>query len=234
VFALFACYSLDLAIAGAGSCGCFGRLHVHPWITVAIDMSAVCALILSMPGSGQPPVVAYQKADWRFLTAGTIAAFALAVAPLALLQQLRFGDDGMLIGESFIALDPVRWIGKQFPIADQIDIGDQFLEGQWTVVLYHFDCSKCQEAISGYSSQPRGRGAVAHRRVALVQVPPIGRVDTPFDSSTIADGRLDERREWFVETPIEITMRDGQVIAVAFDDFAPARADAMDAAGLAL
>jgi hypothetical protein len=45
---------------------------------------------------------------------------------------------------------------------------------------------------------------------------------------------LDERREWFVETPIEITMRDGQVIAVAFDDFAPARADAMDAAGLAL
>jgi hypothetical protein len=49
-FGLLASASLYLALAGQASCGCFGRIHINPWITFALDVGAVALLcLLPMP-----------------------------------------------------------------------------------------------------------------------------------------------------------------------------------------
>jgi hypothetical protein len=49
-FTLFCCVTLYKGLTGAASCGCFGRIHVNPWITLfAIDLPAVLALLLFRP-----------------------------------------------------------------------------------------------------------------------------------------------------------------------------------------
>ena len=49
-FGLFCCVTLYLALTGAASCGCFGTVHVNPWITLAvIDLPAVVLLSALRP-----------------------------------------------------------------------------------------------------------------------------------------------------------------------------------------
>jgi Protein of unknown function (DUF1573) len=49
-FGLLASGSLYLALAGQASCGCFGQIHINPWITFALDVGAVALLcVLPMP-----------------------------------------------------------------------------------------------------------------------------------------------------------------------------------------
>jgi hypothetical protein len=57
-FSLFSMITLYKAITGAASCGCFGSVHVNPWITLlAIDLPAVIALSIFRPGKVLSPRV---------------------------------------------------------------------------------------------------------------------------------------------------------------------------------
>lgn len=50
LFGLFCCFTFYKALTGAASCGCFGKVHVNPWITLAaIDLPAVATLIAFRP-----------------------------------------------------------------------------------------------------------------------------------------------------------------------------------------
>ena len=49
-FGALACVSLDKVISGSPSCGCFGRVTVSPWLTLAYDVLAVAALGLEPSG----------------------------------------------------------------------------------------------------------------------------------------------------------------------------------------
>jgi hypothetical protein len=46
-FLAFAAYSLYLALRDEPSCGCFGRVPVSPWVTFALDLAIVAALLIS-------------------------------------------------------------------------------------------------------------------------------------------------------------------------------------------
>jgi Methylamine utilisation protein MauE len=49
-FGLFCCVTFFKGITGAESCGCFGNVHVDPWITLlAIDLPATMALTIFRP-----------------------------------------------------------------------------------------------------------------------------------------------------------------------------------------
>ncbi len=48
------------------------------------------------------------------------------------------------------------------------------------------------------------------KRVALIEVPPFGKEGAGAGSACVA-GRLATDREWFVQTPVEIRLRDGVV-----------------------
>jgi hypothetical protein len=47
----FAVYNVIQALAGVESCGCFGKLQIHPWYTSAFDACIVSALIIYAPHS---------------------------------------------------------------------------------------------------------------------------------------------------------------------------------------
>jgi len=95
-FALLAVASLYLALDGQPSCGCFGRVAVSPWWTLALDVGVIAALISCrpLPGSGFLPasirhVLAIGLGAVAFLTLGG-GAFMLASAdPTAVLARLR-------------------------------------------------------------------------------------------------------------------------------------------------
>ena len=49
-FSFFSIITLYKAVTGAASCGCFGSVHVNPWITLfAIDLPGVIALAIFRP-----------------------------------------------------------------------------------------------------------------------------------------------------------------------------------------
>jgi hypothetical protein len=48
-FAVMTGVSLDLATTGQTSCGCFGQVPVSPWLTFAVDLAAVGALVIFRP-----------------------------------------------------------------------------------------------------------------------------------------------------------------------------------------
>jgi hypothetical protein len=49
-FSLFCCVTLYKGLTGATSCGCFGSVHVDPWITLAaIDLPALALLLVFRP-----------------------------------------------------------------------------------------------------------------------------------------------------------------------------------------
>ncbi len=52
-------------------------------------------------------------------------------------------------------LEPGEWAGKELPILEHIDIGDRLKAGNWLVLLYHYDCPGCAEAIPNVRVQAR-------------------------------------------------------------------------------
>ncbi|KPL25100.1 MAG: hypothetical protein AMJ75_01980 [Phycisphaerae bacterium SM1_79] len=55
-FSLFWAVTLYKGVIGAESCGCFGSVHVNPWIILfAIDLLAAIALALFRPELWLPP-----------------------------------------------------------------------------------------------------------------------------------------------------------------------------------
>jgi len=61
-FGLFCCVTLYKALTGAASCGCFGTVHVNPWLTLlAIDLPAVVALTLFRPYLVIAPILSFLR-----------------------------------------------------------------------------------------------------------------------------------------------------------------------------
>lgn len=221
-FAAFALTSLIKALAGEASCGCFGRVPVNPWYTFGLDMAAVVALLYWRPnGHG---AIAGRSVRSLPLQVGGVALAALLVGiPWGLVMGSHsvatLSDTGEVLGDSeFVVLEPEEWIGKRFPLLAYIDIGSEICCESCILLLYHYDCSHCQEAIERYEALSLELAVQGQRsRVALIEMPPYG----PAGDSSITRntpcmrGRLDAVKEWFVETPLVLHLRGGRVSSVS-------------------
>lgn len=218
-FATFACIALAKGLSGAPSCGCFGSIEVNPWNAMVLDALAVAALWLWKPTGGSLPVC--PLASVRI--AAVVVAWLLLGIPGALAMggysPAYISPEGMIVGEGdVVVLEPESWVGKPLPLLKHIDIGEELAVGDWLVVLYRHDCSRCEAAIPEYSRTARqlaeGSGGV---RLALVELPPYGDTANRFtlEVSPCAAGQLTRKKEWFVEVPVEIALRDGRVSCVS-------------------
>ncbi|NQT14793.1 MAG: hypothetical protein HQ582_18715 [Planctomycetes bacterium] len=120
------------------------------------------------------------------------------------------GDD------DFVVLEPQGWVGKRFPLLKYIDIGDRLARGKWVVVMYRHDCSECQSAVE--KCEILGRQLANQRNaatVALIEMPPHHGPDDAMapPDSVISIGRLlAHDKQWFLATPVEVSL-DGGVVA---------------------
>ena len=219
-FTLFAGVALWKALSGEALCGCFGRVPVNPWYTFALDTFFVVALFYSRPSLGRVP--AETSVRIRIRTAGVVVVWLAVGIPATIamgsISAMTLVASGELVGNgSLVVLEPETWVGKPFPLLRHIDIGQLLAKGNWIVVLYHHDCSKCQKAIPKYEQlacelSSRGGGV----RMAMVEIPPYGGLgEIARDaSSACLWGRLTDGREWFVATPVELTIETGSVTNV--------------------
>jgi len=117
-------------------------------------------------------------------------------------------------------LEPETWVGKELPILEHINIGEQLKKGTWVVLLYHYDCPDCVKAIPMYEQMARDlEGNEDFIRIALIAVPPYGRGPVS-ENSPCTLGRLADVKEWFVTTPAVALLKDSQVKS-AWEEKAP-------------
>lgn len=209
LFAAFAAFSLYRALAGYESCGCFGPLKINPWWTLALDAGILTVLVAwRRELTLEPAQPAANRRRW-FCAAAYPALSALTLAlmvssgPLQIDAATPLQDDGRLV-----ILEPQTWVGQPFPLSDHIAPHVDFSQGDWTVLLYHHDCPKCQEALPQYE-ELAASAASAH--VLFVQMPPYAH-EAFYRPTAATHARLSDEREWFVQAPMEIRVSAGKVV----------------------
>ena len=214
-FALFSCISLYKALSGEASCGCFGSVQVNPWYTLSLDVAAVVALLRWRPALSAPaesagerrPVSHYAIVLGVWLVVGMAAGWQMAR-----FEAVTVSDEGDFLGDGeIVVLEPEKWVGKRFPLLPHIDIGDRLTEGGWVVLLYHHDCPQCREVLPEYEQMAQSDSGEG---VALIEVPPFGAYGSLASHGSAQRGRLQETKDWFVQTPTELRLDGGLVTAV--------------------
>ena len=125
-------------------------------------------------------------------------------------------ESGTIGHGNLVLLEPEKWVGKPFPLAKYVDVGEEVTRGRWTVVLYRHDCADCPAAIAEHERRARAQaGNLDAARIALVEVAPPRRGGRHLvvSGSPCLLGRLSPDREWFVTTPAILTLRDGRVLS---------------------
>lgn len=219
-FSLFSAVTLYKGISGAESCGCFGTVHVNPWLTLfAIDIPSVIALVVFRPVLSLKrnresirtliqELITPQPSIPRFAITTCLVLLILGVTT----PILAFNKPAK-ITSSYEVLEPETWVGKELQILDHIDIGKQLRKGNWLILLYHHDCPDCAVAIPKYERMGRDfAGNEDFLQIALIEVPPYAQGQVNVNSHCVP-GRLANTKEWFVTTPAVALLTDGQVIS---------------------
>ena len=146
-FATFLGVSLDRAIVGESSCGCFGRFRVHPWYVFALDATAILALFWAMPFGPLPAARISSKPRW-ILCASLALLGLIGLWATVYLHKAGGGEDGRKYESEALTSSPSgQWVGQQFPLERDVDVGSTLMKGKWAIMFYHSDCSTCRKTI---------------------------------------------------------------------------------------
>ncbi|MHC4278694.1 MAG: hypothetical protein ACYSUJ_00875 [Planctomycetota bacterium] len=209
-FGAFICLTLHKGLIGAASCGCFGRVHVNPWITLtAIDIPLFLALLIFRPVGYKLLPPPWPSAKHFFSVAiPTLIILGILVPSLALNRPPEKT-------ENYEVLSPFEWIGNDMPLLEYIDIGDVLSEGVSFILFFHHDCPNCQEAVPMYDQMARDYEVFDQGiQFAFIEGPPYGEPEeaiVPADTICLT-GQLDEEKEWIFVSPLMVLTMDGIVI----------------------
>jgi thiol-disulfide isomerase/thioredoxin len=210
-FVLFCGVTLYKGITGAASCGCFGNVHINPWITLfAVDLQAVVLLgtfrqkleiqrVLHIPHWLEPlPKLSV-----------LVVVFLIGVTAVAVSSPVLILNEPAMVTTQYEVLEPETWIGKELPILEHIDIAEQLKTGNWLVVLYHHECPSCVEAIPKVEQMARDlKGNESFIRIAFIEMPPYNQRNSSLLShnTPCIFGKLDASKDWYASTPLSILM----------------------------
>jgi hypothetical protein len=223
LFFTFAAFSLYRSLSGYESCGCFGSFRVNPWLTFLLDLGVLGLLAIPCEHFSQFPVAACSRVGaWSFRFACALAAATPPV--LMVLIHLRSdasastdaNEPGITVTDSLVILEPEQWIGRPFPLVKELPSTVDLQTGNWTVLFFHHDCPQCQEVLPQYEALvAKFNERENSTRVLLVEVPPYGPGRVEAHSATTI--RLSDKRNWFVQTPLELFVQDGKVITASLE-----------------
>jgi len=225
-FSLFSFITLYKGLSGAASCGCFGSVHVNPWITLfAVDIPAVIALVIFRPTLSflrkQESIAVFVQNVLAPLPSipRFTAFFSVGIVILAVAGCVLAFNEPAKITTSYEVLEPETWVGKKLPVLEHIDIGEQLEKGNWLLLFYHYDCPDCAEAIVNYEQIARDlAGNEDFLQIALIEVPPYGQLVSQTSPCTL--GQLPGTKDWFVTTPAIVLLTNG-IVKSAWEAKAP-------------
>lgn len=219
LFTCFAGYTAYLLAIGAESCGCFGAVTIPPVWTLLLDVAVLALLWIWQPQRDAADGALGKTYSW-LVWSTVYASLVLPVTALYLLRQpvaLASGDVLADIG-GIVILEPESWVGQSLPIANEVDVGRELTTGEWVILLYHHGCAKCQEMPPLYRQRAEQLARTGDAlRVALIETPPHAPLVSMAKHGPCLEGRLSDDREWFVQTPVEIAVKDGRVLSVRRD-----------------
>jgi hypothetical protein len=216
--------SIWKAVRGDVSCGCFGRVMVHPWYTAGLDAAVIAALCLTCRAFWRQSTSSI-SGRWFAGAVGILAAAAFVGVWKARPTFATLGATGELpAGDRVVCFDPVDWVGKALPLLSHIDIGDRLSKGRWVLVMHNPQCHRCRDVVpecAELASDWNGRPHVPG--IAVVDVLPGGAPGRMTESghASVVLGHLETKREWFIVTPAILAVENGKVVAVNDDEPLP-------------
>jgi thiol-disulfide isomerase/thioredoxin len=232
-FGLFCAVTLYKGLMGAASCGCFGRVHVNPWVTLlAVDLPAAAALGVFRPSPASVPLRSClrslsgdrrgdRESLRRVFTAWaqprpSLPRFALTavlyLATLILTVPILALHKPAAVTSTYEVLEPETWVGRELPILQYIDIAEKLGRGRWLAVLYHHDCPDCQRVIPEYEQM--AKDWKGNTRIVLIEMAPYDPLRRQSSDGGCARGRLSTEKEWIVKAPVVCLLADANVIQV--------------------
>lgn len=219
LFFVFLGTSLYQAVIGSSTCGCFGEVHVSPWLTATMDAVAIIALICWRPEEGGKSELRLACRGWMRsgLVSGILLGSVVLMAGALPMKPAQINDEGLISGQGVIVVEPSKWLGKRMPLLPYVKTTENLGAGTWTVLLIHSDCPKCQAVLPTYEDMARDWKERGLSSRVVVVVVPAGRRDgarqgIPLQDSSYTHGRLSDEREWFVQTPTVIKLEEGTVV----------------------
>jgi hypothetical protein len=222
----------EAAILSRTNCGCFGAVQVNPWITMTLDLVIVGLLAIFRPNG----MIFHRQTFFQeisglklskrfFVTVGIWLIVALPITyAMMSVKFVTLTPDSVLTGhEKSITLEPMNWMGKDFPLFEHIvwegNVSlDELKSGDWKVLLYHVDCQNCQEVLAELEMQSRRQ---SFEKLIILEIPGKEREsrDAHKKPSYGKWGRLRDQTEWFVQTPLVLELKNGQVSIVDTKNF---------------
>lgn len=224
-FGLFIVVTLQKGLIGAESCGCFGRVHVNPWITLsAIDIPLFLALLIFRPKGYKLLPPPWPSAKHFFGVAIPTFIVIGVIMPVMIFNKPPDKTD------KYEVVRPEEWTGKE--PASEKQTGEEQVSEEWSmlkyidianflrsnivvVMFYSTECDTCHDAIALYDRMGRDMaGSEDLIQFALIEIPPYASeqdgfvaVDTPC-----LTGRLDSSKDWYMTTPLVVLIQDGLVV----------------------
>ncbi|MFA6186414.1 MAG: MauE/DoxX family redox-associated membrane protein [Phycisphaerae bacterium] len=223
----FICVISFKALTGAESCGCFGAVHVKPWITLClIDIPIFLMMVIFRPKGEKLLPPPWPKAAY-FL--------AIALPTFILLPTIEY----TLITNKQTKPAAQDWLVKSaaeqktiWPLLKDIDISDKLSAGVWVVFMYHNDCPTCKEMLPKYlEMQKTLAGNEDAINFAFIEMPPyeVGELQLIPSDANVTHGKLSDKQKWFYETPVVVVLNNG-IVANAYEGQAPGMDELLNAA----
>ena len=220
--------TLYKGLSGAESCGCFGMVKVNPWITLSvIDIPIFVLLAIFGPKDFKLFPPPWPKAAHFFAIA--IPTFILLPA----IEYVLITNKPPMKSDKYEVIDTKQWANQNiWPMLEYIDIKQQLQNGVWVVLMYHYDCPNCAEAIPKYEEMNKSvKGNENILNFAFVEMPPYGNEKQQLvnPDKGVASGKLSEAKKWYVQTPVVVVLRDGKAIK-AWQGYSPLLDELLNAA----
>lgn len=235
-FTVFISVTAYKGMIGIESCGCFGKVEVNPWITLAtIDLPLLFAMLVFRPKDCKFLPPPWPSARHFF------SVFVLTVVILAALTLTLVFNRPADVTDKHVVVRAGDWVKRpsqtvfdpepnkpprQTQAADQnepapdpgiqqwemfqyIDIADSLRSGLMILFFYRHDCPTCHEAIPLYDQMARDLQLNSEAiQIAFIEIPPYGSdEDNSIPEDTPAlKGRLDDSKQWYNLTTPVITV----------------------------
>ncbi len=194
---------------GQDQCNCLGVVSFPPVVMLGIDIVMLIGLWML---NKDPRVFRIKKGITLFRCIGQ---FVLVTALLSVVFPEYDTAVSVGIGGRRV-LTPTDWVGEALPIVDDIELPRSLASfDHYDLVLVRNQCPKCSDALN-----------IVFREFSIAPVMTIiieidydsisERSDNSVDGPAILWGRLKTQRNWIVDVPCCITVKNGEVEKVRY------------------
>ncbi len=212
----------DVAL-GASSCGCFGAVQIPPWVTLATDVFFLVSLLFLAHGV---PALKTPRSlpTWRVVSVGLWSVLGVAVAfgltatgmpPESAFDAPETASSGP--AEGYYLPEYSTWVGRPFQELDLAGwirgLPEDLAEGRQVLLFYRKDCEHCHELMEFFFADELPAPTTAVAVPERAGFPTVG--VQPFVCVGCRLAELPAGVDWFLQTPVLVSLADGVVECAA-------------------